>query len=602
MRTKKLSALLLAVVMVCMTFAPVVSAEDVTDLPTATIDCTRKINDEYTNFMQLKKDTSTKLSISDVTYNGEAVEADKIKYQWYSDLEGTNEIPGATSPDYQFNYDGRNGVCCRITIDGIEEGWPAGFWFEEAWSGDSNLPYTESGNTLYLKGVKMGTTGTLKVNGPSDEKTTYEWYYQANDWNNGGMEIIDDATGNTYTFTKKDIGSERYTCFVKKEGEMIAVMSFSISSFSTDNNTLTIDPEINGEKIKSIDIGDDGVGYLYGAPKDKTVTMKINASTTSSSPLTYLWVYTKWTGEGDDIKGEQVIEEGTDTLTVSKGNAYQSLYPPSENGRVGGVEDYECWIEDGNVRRRVLFSLYLTETKAEKAKMSDGSELTVAVDNGDSITENLNSFLTGNAKDALDNGQFVSQIKLSTSEMTDVNAEDKAAILSVLTENSEVGTYLDINMSAVVHEDTDTPAKNILIEETGIPVDITMDIPESMLNTDNTVERKYEVIRVHDNKAESLACEVKDNKITFSTDKFSTYALAYTDTKINAGTGSQGTGNQQTGTPGSSQANAPTQPEFKPVSAAAATGDMSDAGGYALLMFASLGIISGVLIKKKAAR
>ena len=57
-----------------------------------------------------------------------------------------------------------------------------------------------------------------------------------------------------------------------------------------------------------------------------------------------------------------------------------------------------------------------------------------------------------------------------------------------------------------------------------------------MKNTDKNVSRTYYIIRMHDNKAEVIAtasqAEVESGKITFATDKFSTYALAYADAYV----------------------------------------------------------------------
>ena len=57
-----------------------------------------------------------------------------------------------------------------------------------------------------------------------------------------------------------------------------------------------------------------------------------------------------------------------------------------------------------------------------------------------------------------------------------------------------------------------------------------------MKNTDKNVSRTYYIIRMHDNKAEVIAtasqAEVESGKITFATDKFSTYAIAYADASV----------------------------------------------------------------------
>ena len=65
-----------------------------------------------------------------------------------------------------------------------------------------------------------------------------------------------------------------------------------------------------------------------------------------------------------------------------------------------------------------------------------------------------------------------------------------------------------------------------------------------MKNTDKNVSRTYYIIRMHDNKAEVIAtasqAEVESGKITFATDKFSTYALAYADVTVKPDDGNKG--------------------------------------------------------------
>ena len=58
-----------------------------------------------------------------------------------------------------------------------------------------------------------------------------------------------------------------------------------------------------------------------------------------------------------------------------------------------------------------------------------------------------------------------------------------------------------------------------------------------MKNTDKNVSRTYYIIRMHDGKAEVIPSSVENDKITFATDKFSTYALAYADASVKSDDG-----------------------------------------------------------------
>ncbi|MBQ1955797.1 MAG: hypothetical protein II350_08695, partial [Clostridia bacterium] len=106
-----------------------------------------------------------------------------------------------------------------------------------------------------------------------------------------------------------------------------------------------------------------------------------------------------------------------------------------------------------------------------------------------------------------------------------VSAEDKAKIAEVLG-NGTVGVYLDVSMFKQVGQND-----AVRIESLNGKVKITLKIPESLINTDKSVTRKYGIIRIHDGKAESII-PVYDEKVqtlTFETDRFSTYVITYTD-------------------------------------------------------------------------
>ena len=111
-----------------------------------------------------------------------------------------------------------------------------------------------------------------------------------------------------------------------------------------------------------------------------------------------------------------------------------------------------------------------------------------------------------------------------------VSAADKNAIdekIKEAVENGAVGQYLDISLLKKIG---DAAAEKVT--ETNAPVKISVTIPESLKNTDTTKTRTYEIIRVHEGVAEVIESSFDEaaGTITFSTDKFSTYAIVYADT------------------------------------------------------------------------
>lgn len=101
--------------------------------------------------------------------------------------------------------------------------------------------------------------------------------------------------------------------------------------------------------------------------------------------------------------------------------------------------------------------------------------------------------------------------------------------------DSEVSMYLDIELFKQIGNGEETK-----VSELGGTVTVTITIPESLINTDGNVIRTYKIIRVHEDENGNLITDViegifnpEDNSFTFETDRFSTYALAYSDEQQN---------------------------------------------------------------------
>ena len=156
----------------------------------------------------------------------------------------------------------------------------------------------------------------------------------------------------------------------------------------------------------------------------------------------------------------------------------------------------------------------------------------------------INKVLTDEEQTAMADGSASVSIYL---EVTDVPKEevpdaDKAAAEEALEQspatsgNTEVGMYLDIDLfKEVTTSDRETTqTKTSQVKETAAKVTITIQIPEELIDT--TTDRVYRIVRVHEDENGNLITDViegdydaENGTFTFQTDKFSTYALVYTD-------------------------------------------------------------------------
>ncbi|MDY3819649.1 MAG: Ig-like domain-containing protein, partial [Lachnospiraceae bacterium] len=98
--------------------------------------------------------------------------------------------------------------------------------------------------------------------------------------------------------------------------------------------------------------------------------------------------------------------------------------------------------------------------------------------------------------------------------------------------------YLDLSMYKNVKTQTKDGGQVVAQDEkltkiTNVPdkLTITVAIPSALRAVPAGYKRTYHVIRVHDNQAEVLDTTQTGNQLTFETDKFSTYAVAYVDVK-----------------------------------------------------------------------
>ena len=121
------------------------------------------------------------------------------------------------------------------------------------------------------------------------------------------------------------------------------------------------------------------------------------------------------------------------------------------------------------------------------------------------------------------------KIYLEVNDITkDISNTDKVLIENkALKSKYELGLYLDINLFKEFEDNT--PIK---ISQTQQKIKISLQIPNDLLNENKKVVRTYKVLRLHNGNVDILDCEVNGNKLSFETDKFSTYAIAYIDTKV----------------------------------------------------------------------
>lgn len=194
---------------------------------------------------------------------------------------------------------------------------------------------------------------------------------------------------------------------------------------------------------------------------------------------------------GDNKPGDNKPGDNTPSTPSDTPNTPSDTPSTPDSDKVNAVIKADAGI---NIKAEVPVS-GITFTEEEKKEIENGSKVSVSME--------------------------VKDVTATVSESDKKLVEDK--VKEVLN-NGVVGAYLDLTLLKKVGS-----LKEVSVTETAAGVVVKLDIPESLKNTDSSVERKYTVVRIHDGVAEALETSCENGVITFTTDKFSTYAICYED-------------------------------------------------------------------------
>lgn len=163
--------------------------------------------------------------------------------------------------------------------------------------------------------------------------------------------------------------------------------------------------------------------------------------------------------------------------------------------------------------------------------VSKGTPATSVSSDADKIVENTKASYSEEQQAALKEGGKA-DVKVSVSKTTPT-AEDKKLVEAQLNSTNKIAMYLDLGVKVSIKDaDGTVIGSDVALSETGTPVQFTVALDDSFINTNNTVDRTYQVVRINEGKVDVLPAtfDPETKTITFESDKFSTYALMYTDT------------------------------------------------------------------------
>ena len=274
------------------------------------------------------------------------------------------------------------------------------------------------------------------------------------------------------------------------------------------------------------------------------------------------------------VTGNQATEPGAYTMTITGTGNFTGtvtktfVIAPAADSKVDTNENGDVVIGKGTISVEVV-----QETGAPEAEIRTGKAaiIEMLVASGDLTAEELSQ---------VGDGASIRVLLKVTVASTTITEESKAQIEKAA-EGYVIGQYIDISL---FKQTICNGQAGELIRLTGTyeEMEISLVVPENLLNRDNSVTRTFWIIRNHDGKVEFLPAtyDAQTNTLTFKTDKFSDYAIVYKDAK--------------------KAAENPTKPDNTATGTSPQTGDPTILWIWFVLLFISCsGVITTIYIGKR---
>lgn len=215
-----------------------------------------------------------------------------------------------------------------------------------------------------------------------------------------------------------------------------------------------------------------------------------------------------------------------DTVVGSTGNVdMDTIQGPDDKNPILEQEDVSVkylWFCNINVAEGI--NVYATLPGTSVEVVQDEQAPLVAEDPEEALTSSLESNgIVVNPADTV-------TITVEVAELAEEeNADMVAAVNEKVAGANLVGLY-DITIPVTINGEAAGE-----LTELSSPITLSIAIPEGLPEVAEGYERVYYVVRNHNGEVEVLNTTVnKDNTISFESDAFSTYALAYVDEKVEA--------------------------------------------------------------------
>jgi len=378
--------------------------------------------------------------------------------------------------------------------------------------------------------IKVAANGALRVDNGANVTVTGEGTIEST--NNNGVVV---SNGSTFTLKSGNIKSVEFGVLVAND-----------STFTMDGGVITTSDncgvggngsDTNDYKNYTININGGTIngniqssGYVScGIYHPNKGTVNFNGGTINSSngagivqragTLNITGGTINTAGSSTGRVGDSRVVVTASAIVVDKEANYPEVATLKTtisndavlNGAAGSIET----IGEG-INIELTGGLYTEEPAEEQIKEGYSAYKVLAGENEDMYVVVEDSALENTVSDGM-----VSE--------ADLNAADVNLIKEAIEGKYDLISFYEVSLLTV------TPAGDIVdfVEEASEKVNVTLGLPQELPSLKNGFSRKYYVIRVHNGEVTIIKDVTvnSDNTISFKSDKFSTYAIAYEDTK-----------------------------------------------------------------------
>ncbi len=247
-----------------------------------------------------------------------------------------------------------------------------------------------------------------------------------------------------------------------------------------------------------------------------------------------------------DANGNKVVTKDDINVTVSAANGqryniafYEIL--SSDNTFNLANEDNKITVKIGDITKQIEVAQpqkgNLDKIDNDFENTTGTSDLDIGIVTGiNDVVGALEGTIQEKIEKALADGNNVS-INLNVKQLEAEDLEEGAAeAIDAARGDYEIGQYVDISLFMHVFNGVGVETESEKLAE--LPngyIEVSIVIPEELRNTDESIEREYALIRLHEGESEATVLTgVYDEEtyaFKFATNKFSDYAIVYKDSK-----------------------------------------------------------------------